>query len=713
MAITKEVNIVVKESGMDSVNNSIANLENAVQQTEQSTKSFRQQLRDANEELLRMSQKFGETSAEAVQAAKKVADLKDQMGFANDLVKSFNPDQKFKALSSATQLAGTGLQGVTSGMALFGDQSESTEKALLQVQSAMAFSDAISNLSNLGDEWANLKTTIASGTIVTKTNNVATAAAVAITKLFGKAVDENSKAFKGLKYAIIGTGIGALVVGVGMLISNFDKVKQVVLNFIPGLARTGDVIMGIVNSVTDFIGVTSKADRAIELQKKQAEKSLKQNKKYLELNEQNLSEAKKREIERNNEHFERLASGEYTKEESIKILRKKGIQDQKEMQETANKELVEKQKNQKEKLIQDLKDRSSKEIQILKDKFKDEKISFEEQRKKINEDNKLSKEDKLNFIKEVNKEEKELKIKNEEDVLNLKNEYENKLEDLLADTEEKKLELEEKRALEELNKLENNEKAKIKLLEYYQKKKENLVDEKKKEEDEKKIEQKEIDSENEELEFEDRLNLLNERENLIKDSLFLNEEEKTKFLKENADKKKQIELDIVDAKRKANNAEIELGFQTIGLLGMLGEKNKKLQKAMLLANSALSIAQIINDTNTGAGKEVASKGVLGLSTSTILYAKMGLSIASVLAATAKGLKGIGESGNVEGGSGNNAGGGGGASPQAPSFNLIQGTSRNQIAESLQTQAPLKAFVVAKDVTTGQSLDRNIIEDARL
>ena len=63
--------------------------------------------------------------------------------------------------------------------------------------------------------------------------------------------------------------------------------------------------------------------------------------------------------------------------------------------------------------------------------------------------------------------------------------------------------------------------------------------------------------------------------------------------------------------------------------------------------------------------------------------------------------------------GSSSGGGGGSAPQAPSFNLVQGTSRNQIAEGLNRQAPVKAYVVSKDMTTGQSMDRNIIASASL
>jgi hypothetical protein len=58
--------------------------------------------------------------------------------------------------------------------------------------------------------------------------------------------------------------------------------------------------------------------------------------------------------------------------------------------------------------------------------------------------------------------------------------------------------------------------------------------------------------------------------------------------------------------------------------------------------------------------------------------------------------------------------GGGSAPSAPSFNLVQGTGSNQIAEGLATQRrPLQAYVVANNVTSAQALDRNIINDASI
>lgn len=50
---------------------------------------------------------------------------------------------------------------------------------------------------------------------------------------------------------------------------------------------------------------------------------------------------------------------------------------------------------------------------------------------------------------------------------------------------------------------------------------------------------------------------------------------------------------------------------------------------------------------------------------------------------------------------------------APTFNVVGTSGQNQIAQSLGNQAPVKAYVVSGDVTTAQSLDRNIVKTASL
>ena len=135
-------------------------------------------------------------------------------------------------------------------------------------------------------------------------------------------------------------------------------------------------------------------------------------------------------------------------------------------------------------------------------------------------------------------------------------------------------------------------------------------------------------------------------------------EDTTALKKTEADKQKAIDDAALQAKKSIISSEIDAAKGLVNLLGGLGEKNKKIQKAALIANGALSIAEIINNSNVGASKEVATKGILGLSTSTLLYIKMATSIASVVAATAKGLSALG-GGSVTAPSDTGGGGGGG------------------------------------------------------
>jgi len=68
-----------------------------------------------------------------------------------------------------------------------------------------------------------------------------------------------------------------------------------------------------------------------------------------------------------------------------------------------------------------------------------------------------------------------------------------------------------------------------------------------------------------------------------------------------------------------------------------------------------------------------------------------------------------------------AGGGGGITPSQaalsipPAFNVVGASSTDQLASAIggQSQQPVQAYVVANDVTTAQSMDRNIIDDASL
>ena len=122
---------------------------------------------------------------------------------------------------------------------------------------------------------------------------------------------------------------------------------------------------------------------------------------------------------------------------------------------------------------------------------------------------------------------------------------------------------------------------------------------------------------------------------------------------------------------------------------------------------AVAVAQAIQDTYAGANKAIAQGGIFG-----------GIAAAGIIAAGLANVKKITSTKTPQPPALLGAGTGGGVatpSPQAPSFNIVGSDPQTQLADAIgqQAQKPVKAFVVAGDVSTAQSLDRNIIQESSL
>jgi hypothetical protein len=185
--------------------------------------SLKAQLREATADVQALSEKFGATSKEAVAAAKRAAELKDAIGDAKSLVDAFNPDAKFKALTSSLSGIAGGFAAAQGAIALFGVESKEVEKALLQVQSAMALSQGLQAVGESIDSFKQLGSVIANSTIFLKANELANKATAFTMRLFGVSVEATSVSFKVLKGAIAATGLGLLVVALGEIVAAFQS----------------------------------------------------------------------------------------------------------------------------------------------------------------------------------------------------------------------------------------------------------------------------------------------------------------------------------------------------------------------------------------------------------------------------------------------------------------------------------------------------------
>jgi len=155
------------------------------------------QYKEAVAELQNVSAQYGETSQQAIKAAKAAADLKDQIGFSKDLVDSFNPDAKFNALSKSVGGVLDGFQAFEGALGLIGVESKSLQETMVRLQSVMALSQGLQGLMEAKDSFKQL------GTV---------------------ALD----ALKGIRTGLAATGIGLFLVALGTVVAYWDDIKAAV-----------------------------------------------------------------------------------------------------------------------------------------------------------------------------------------------------------------------------------------------------------------------------------------------------------------------------------------------------------------------------------------------------------------------------------------------------------------------------------------------------
>lgn len=186
---------------------------------ESNTKSLKRELREAQVEAQNLGRQFGEFDQRTQAAAKRAAELRDQLDDVNDAVRSFTGAGRIEAFTRAASAAAGGVQAATAAMTLFGVENENVGKALVQLQSAMALTQGLQALEDAPRAFKQLTTVITGTTVATKVNDVATKMASGTMSAFGVATTGTGVAFNVLKGAIISTGIGALVVAIGYAVS--------------------------------------------------------------------------------------------------------------------------------------------------------------------------------------------------------------------------------------------------------------------------------------------------------------------------------------------------------------------------------------------------------------------------------------------------------------------------------------------------------------
>lgn len=523
----------------------------------------------------------------------------------------------------------------------------------------------------------------------------ATGGAVTSFKRFQKGVSQGivavkglSKSFKGMRTALIATGIGAFVVALGLVVTYWDDIVDFITGASEEQQKLNDKADRTVQLLDQSLGILEQQIDIAKLRGEDAEHLVLQLRKELVIQQEILN----KEIERRQEQLEqqKLDDQKLTFMENLNVgfnmvfNTQKGINNLIKFQNDGSEE-------QKAKLD---------EINKLKSKS----LSIDQKLARLDKEETNRKEKVIKDIeaKEAEAKKKRLDAKQKEldDIKNLAK-LEERIDDALTITKE------EKRAKERADINKHYEDLIFDLT---------LAGE---------------------ITEETELALMDaKREKLLEKQAEFDEEDEAKAqaIKDKNIKDKQ---EILDAELELQQKQRDFATDTLDNTARLFGEETKLGKAALLAKQLIAAKAFLIDIgalknkasitmaeanlDAAKGGEAVASGLgetlkLGFPKAILPLIAYGATAAGVIGGIISAVKSTKKVAASVGGSAS----GSSTTPQKPTFtppafNIVGQNDTNQLTEAItgQTQEPIRAFVVSNDVTTAQSLDRNIVQGATI
>lgn len=185
--------------------------------TQKATQSAKARLRDLQKQMLDLETAGQKNTDQFRRMAAEAGSLKDAIGDTSAQVKALASDTRtLDTFTSAIQGIAGGFAVAQGAAALFGEESEDVQKAMMKVQAALALVNGATAVANALNKDSALMVNL----------NAAAQRAYAL------AVGTSTGAMKAFRLALVATGIGAAVVAIGLLIANFDKLTAAVKGFL-------------------------------------------------------------------------------------------------------------------------------------------------------------------------------------------------------------------------------------------------------------------------------------------------------------------------------------------------------------------------------------------------------------------------------------------------------------------------------------------------
>lgn len=199
-------------------------------QSEQVTEKFisaKSELR----ELTNLINSGALTGKELEQARNRAAELTDTIGDTREQLQNLSSDTRgLDTLIEGTRLVAAGFSIAEGATALFGEENKDVQEALVKLNAVMALSNGLQEAHAL----------------LLQNSNLRMRAAAISQGIYSTVVGTSTGALKIFRIALATTGIGLLVIGLGALIANWDKVKK-------SVSENSEAIFAFGKKVTVFL----------------------------------------------------------------------------------------------------------------------------------------------------------------------------------------------------------------------------------------------------------------------------------------------------------------------------------------------------------------------------------------------------------------------------------------------------------------------------
>ena len=237
--------IVSKTSGVDKFTARLDELDAQIASGNLNTRQMNKLL----QEYQTVAAQAGTQTPIGDRAIKSAAGLKDTLTDLQVRTKLLSSD--YVKMDTTLAAIGTGAQafsGIQSAMVLTGVESEELQKTMVKLQAVQGVANSISAVTNALNKDAIL----------------GIQARIAIEKIQAVVIGTTTGAMKLLRIALISTGIGALVVAIGLLIANFDKVTAAVMSARERFEKLGTGVKIAISIMFPFIGIIYGITKALE-----------------------------------------------------------------------------------------------------------------------------------------------------------------------------------------------------------------------------------------------------------------------------------------------------------------------------------------------------------------------------------------------------------------------------------------------------------------